>query len=676
MFTLINKTDKTSYVPYESINISQTAGDPQGKATFQVIDPGSLLSLTSLQEVIFVDETAALGGVTLTPAHNYVKNNNFNFGTGGWNLSGSLSGDIAFPSSGTFGSGAKITITFSNANAANSASVYQNIPTNYAIPGQQYCLSASYTTSGLSNASAFVDLTYYDGNNNVVGDTQTNIITNTSGRFSVTATAPAGTVLIQVNLGAQTTVANNNAAVVTITAIQLEPVWFPALYAYPTPICDFLQANCVTLPDGTTSRLGRIFCGNITHMAVSYEGTTRIWDIEATSLSGMLENATLVNAAYNNVTDQSIITGVVNSISGLPLFAATPSLATGTPQALAYANVPVCYSGVAVADLEFADATIREVLNSLNGITGFLFGADSYYNVFYYPPFVNEAPYGFAGNGTQPDNVSTFPYYDYSIEYDASQIQNAINVSGSTYVLQITESFHALDGTHSQIIIGGKMAGFNLTFPPAGSIDIPQVTFGGTLQTTALDTNVGFGTSQTLLQFGNHIGIATSVTAGTAVSVTYTYDALVYVQVQSPDSIAAFGRPLYSKINDTNLVSNAQATTSGEAQLQTYAQPRVTLKFKTAKYLAPGQTIEFTSTLDGITKAHYTIQKVTATYLGDGVNQYEVEAGVYLDDFVDFFRNSQKAINRADHDPTETIKTYNNLQMDSASYTDSLNIHT
>lgn len=673
MLTLINKTDMTGYVPYESINISQTAGDPQGQATFQVIDPGSTLSLTSLQEVIFIDETMALGGVTLTPAHNYAQNPYFNFGSSQWNLSGSLSGDIVFPSSGTFGSGAKITITFSNANAANSASVYQDVFGSYVVPGQQYCLSANYTTSGLSNAYAFVDLVFHDANGVDIGETQVNITTNTTGRFFATGTAPAGAVNVRANLGGQTTVANNNAGVITITGVQLEPMWFPALYSYPTPTCDFLQANCTSLPDGTATRFDRIFTGFITHLTASYEGTTRTWDVEATSTEFILENGTLINATYNGVTDQSIITNIADNLPGALLFAPIPSTATSRPQALSYLNLPVVYAGVTVSDLEFADATFREVLNALADLTGFLFGVDPYYNVFYYPPMYVQAPYGFAGNGTQPDNVNTFAYYDYSKEEDASQIQSAINVSGTTYQLTITESWNRGDGSHTEVAIGGTYSAVLFHGP---IISVPSsVVVGGTTLPCTLNTGNGYGTGQSI--YGPDIPNILFATPanGTAISVTYEYNALVYVQARSPDSIGKYGRPLYSKINDTNLVSNAQAMAEGEAQLQAYAQPRVTLKFKTLKYLAPGWTIEFTSTLDSITKGHYVVQKVTATALGGGENQYDIEAGVYQDDFVDFFRNSQKAINRADHDPAEPIKQTNNLLLDSSSYTDSLSIH-
>jgi hypothetical protein len=67
---------------------------------------------------------------------------------------------------------------------------------------------------------------------------------------------------------------------------------------------------------------------------------------------------------------------------------------------------------------------------------------------------------------------------------------------------------------------------------------------------------------------------------------------------------------------------------------------------------------------------------VTATYLGNGINQYDIEAGTYVDDFVDFFRNTQKAVNRVDHDPALPIQQTNIFQQDGLSISDSLNIHT
>lgn len=606
---------------------------------------------------------------TSVPAHNYLKNNNFNYGSNGWTVSGS---GFTFPSNPTFGPAAMATLTYSNT-AVGTTTAYQNAAKIYGVPGQQYCFSGYLNiTQAFSNANFYIQITFVDGAGVQLAAPQQTYTADTNGitRVSITATAPANTVTVQANFGGHTTNATNS-GMALFTALQLEPVWFPTLYTYPSPICDFLQSDCITLPDATATRYDRIFTGNITHLTATYEGSTRIWDVEATSLDGLLENATLVNASYAGVTDQSIITGIVNNLSPRLLYANDSTLATGTPQALAYRNVPICYAGVNISSMQYADATLREVINSLTDITGFLSGVDPYYNCYYYPPFYNAAPYGFSQS---PDNVTTFPFYDYSVEYDGTQIQNSLKVSGATYQLTVTETWHSQDGSHTEYTSGGLTYAFVPFHSPAQT---PTLTVGGTSYPCQLDTGTAIGSPQGLYNPDLPlVQINPSAAVGAVISMTYTYNALVYVLVQSPDSIGQYGRPLYSKINDTNLASNASAAARGEAQLQEYAQPRITLKFKTQKLLHPGQVIEITSTLDGFTKAHFAVQRVTATYLGHGVNQYEIEAGTYIDDFVDFFRNTQKAVNRVDHNPAEPIKQYNNLQQDTVTYTDALNIHT
>lgn len=614
--------------------------------------------------------------VKSVPAHNYLNNNDFVFGSGAWTTSGAI-GTITFPTSPTWPPGAKCTLSVSNAAIGNKLAS-QNIPHNYIVVGQQYCFSAQMNiTTAFVNADTFLQIVFQDVSGSTLATAKATYtaLTNGYSRVSITGTAPANTTTIQVSIGIETTVNGTNTGTVAWTSLQFEPMWFPNIYSYPTPICDFLQSDCITLPDGTTSRFDRVFTGFITHRKASYGGTTRYWEIECTGLDGMLENVTLVNASYTSTTDQAIITGIIDNLSPLYLYANIRT--TSAVHALAFNNVPPCATGISIDAIQYADATPREVLNSLVDITGFLAGVDNYYNVYYYPPFTNIAPYGLSDN---PDNVTTFPYYDHEIDYDGSQLQNNINVAGNTYEVQITENFTAGDGTHSQFIVGGKTAGFYLTYTAAGTIAIPQVTFGGTLQTTALDTGVGFGTSQTLIQYSNtHIGIATAINAGTSISVTYTYTALAYVNVQSPDSIAKYKRPFWGKINDTNLASNASAVVRGEAELEAYSDDRITLTFKTWKMLSPGQIIEFTSGLDGLSKAHFVVQKVTVNDLGydpavGQINQYEVQAGVYIDDFIDFFRNTQKAVNRASHDPAAQIQQNNTLQLDTLNITDILNI--
>lgn len=644
--------------------------------------------------------------VKSVPAHNYLNNNDFVVGSGGWTAFGSI-GTTTFPSHGTYGPGAKCTLSVSNG-ALGSQLIYQEIPSTYIVVGQQYCFSAQMQiTTAFINADAYIYFVFADANRVSMGYAKQTFTAPTPGytRVSITGTAPPNTVFVQVQLGIETTVAGSNSGSVAWTGTQFEPMWFPNLYSYPTPICDFLQSDSITLPDGTATRFNRVFTGFITHKKRTYGGTTRYWECEATGLDGMLENVTLVSAAYTSTTDQAIITGIVNSLFPLYLFANNSSLTVNSPLALAFQNVPVCVAGISIDSIQYADNTLREVLNSLVNMTGFLAGTDNYYNVFYYPPFYNIAPYGFSDN---PDNVTTFPYYDYEREEDGTQIQNDIKVAGTTYEVQITENFTAGDGTHSQgIVAGGKTAGFYLTYASAGTLAIPTVVFGGVTQSCALDTGVGFGTSATLIQYSNtHIGIASAINAGTSISVTYTYDPLVYVEVKAPDSIAKYGRPFYGKINDTNLASNASAVARGEAQLEDYSDERPTITFKTQKLLIPGQIIELTNALDSYplsptyvprafggtliipgtpdasTKMHYIVQKVDVkdlgydVSLGHRINEYSIQAGTYIDDFIDFFRNTQKAINRPDHDPNTQLQQTNLLQLDTLNITDSLNIHT
>lgn len=628
------------------------------------------------------------------PTHNYLGDNNFNFGAQSWHDVGTLTGLItypngSYPSNGVYGAAAVATLTFSN-NAVGTALAAQTITnvglaaTNYAVAGQQYCLSATINvTAPLVNAYAELQIAFLDVSGSIIASATSSQITSTNGaqRFSVQGTAPAGVVQLQAVFGGGT-LSSTNSGTVTFTALQLEPMWFPGIYSYPSPICDFLQSDSITLPDGTACRMDRVFCGYISHLTVSYLGTTRIYDVEATGLDGLMENITLVNASYTNQTDQAIITGIVNSLTQSGnIYAATPSLQSNTPQSLAYRNVPICYAGANIAAIQFADNTLREVINALTAITGFLAGIDNYYNVFYYPPFYNAAPYGFSDS---PDNVTTFAYYDYSIEYDGSQIQNALRVLGATVSVQVTETWHAQDGSHTEGVTGGKTYYFVLFHVPNA---VPtQIKFGSTVLQCGEDTNAGSNSAPLLCNLGSNptgpLGMiyiwnsTDNVSAGTQISVTYTYDKDTYVEVRSPDSIAQYGRPLYSKLNDSNLTSVAAAVAAGEAQLQSYELPRITVKFKTQKLVLPGQVIELTSAQDGLNRAHYAVQKVTARYLGNAINEYEVEAGTYIDDFVDFFRNTQKAINRVDHNPADPVLQTNLTMIDSVSYTDSLNIHT
>lgn len=622
--------------------------------------------------------------VKSVPTANYLGNNNFNFGSGGWVEVGSLTGRITFPASGTFGSTAVATLSFSN-QAVGSDTRYQNnvgfsAVALFIVPGQQYCFSATVNvTTAFTNSYAFIQMVFLDFAGNTLSTiTSSNITATGSQRVNVQGTAPAGAYNCRAVFGGTTT-NTTNSGTATFTSLMVEPMWFPSLYAYPSPICDFLQSDSITLPDGTSSRFDRIFTGFITHRKAAYGGTTRYWEVECTGADGMLENVTMVNDSFSSATDQSILVGITNALSPRFLFANDSTLASGTPAALAYRNVPVCVPGIVIDAIQYADATLREVLNSLMDLSGFLGGVDNYFNVYYFPPFYAIAPYGFSDN---PDGVTTFTYYDYDIDFDGTQLQNDIRVSGNTFPTTVVESWHFQDGSHVEGIQAGKTINVLLNFLPNA---VPTLTIAGVGVSCGSDNGTGYGTASSLISsstFGEPKLLSfpsPGYAAGVAIVVTYAYDTLAYVETRSPDSIAKYRRPFYGKINDTNLTSNASAVARGEAELEAYSDDRITLTFKTWKLLVPGQIIEFTSALDNLSKAHYVVQKVSAVFLGyDAVygplNEYQVQCGIYVDDFLDFFRNSQKAINRATHDPAAPIQSYSNLQLDTLSITDGLNI--
>lgn len=614
------------------------------------------------------------------PAHNYLNNNNFNYGGGGWTQLGSISGIITFPANPTYGSGAYATVTLSN-NAIGNEVALQYIPSSYCIPGQSYCFSLELNiTQAFVNGDALFQLTFFDITQaNVLAQYKQTYTATTAGyqRVSIIGTAPTGAAYMQAAFGGET-YATTNSGTAQFTALQLEPMWFvytpnansvpDYVKSYPTPICDFLQPDCATILDGTTVRFNRIFAGYISDLKATYHGPNRTWTVECTSLAGYMESDILINATYTNMLDQQIIYGQIGATAHF--IAQTPSSIHVNGPDFASQNKVAIIPGQTIAATQYNDNTIREMFNDLQNYSGYVFGVDSYNNVFYQPQFYNKAPYAFS---TSPDFVTTFPMYDYQLEIDASQIRNIIRVSGGTYQPTYTDTVVSGDGTHSQYYSGGVMDLFLTTYP---GVTIPTVVANGTTLTvggpgalysqgyTALYNN---GTSE--------VSLLNGVPTGQTVTATYQYNALVYVEVRDIGSIAQYGECWY-KINDTSLVTLAAAQARGEAELAQYAQPRLVLTFKTQKMLTPGQVIEVTNPYDGLNAAKFTVQKVNVTWLGNNINQYEVTCGAYQPDLVDYVRNIHKALTRGKVNYNAIIQEYVTTSLgDSLTFSDSFRVH-
>jgi hypothetical protein len=619
---------------------------------------------------------------TAIPTHNYLNNNNFNFGagtgSGGWTETGALTGRITFPPSVTVGPLAVATLTFSN-QAVGSDARYQNAPSYYAIAGQKYCLSATMNVTTLfTNSYAFLQILFLDVSGSTLGTfTSAHITAAGASRSFVTGTAPANTATIQAVFGGTTT-NTTNSGVATFTALQLEPMWFTATPApnvtagyvaqYPTPICDFLQPDSCTVIDGTAVRFDRAFAGFVDNAKSTYNGPNRIWDGECTSLAGYLETDVLINRTYTGTSDAQIIHNHLHSTTHL-IAKQPPDISVNGPD-YANANIVVALPGQVIDSTVYNDATPREMLNDLQGYSGYIFGVDNYNNVFYTPQLYNKAPYGFS---LSPDNVTTFSMYDYELKIDGSQIRNCIHVSGGTYQPTFTDTVVSGDGTHSQNYSGGVMINFDTTYQ---GVTIPAVVANGsTLVVGGPGALYSQGYTAIYTDTVNLVALLNGVPTGQTVTATYKYDALVYVEVQDIGSIQQYGQRWY-KINDSALVTLAAAQARGEAELAQYAQPLQILSFKTQKMLSPGQVIQVTNSYDGLSTAKFVVQKCTVTWLGNNYNEYAVECGAYQPDLIDYVRNIHKAITRGKSNATAIIQSFVTAnEGDNITFTDSVNIH-
>ncbi|HEX3642580.1 MAG TPA: hypothetical protein VHV10_14915 [Ktedonobacteraceae bacterium] len=631
MWTVISGVDLTPYIPHETITFSGSINDPQATGSLEVDDQGSLLNFDIGDEVIFWDENAPPEGtlhgpVAATPAHNMLLTGAF---ATGWTAINALAGNFTLTDGGT-----TVTLTFSN--STGQGLQVQECPFGYVHVGQQYMLSVYATiTSPLVNAQAQVMLQFLDGSGNALA---TNVLTftsttgNTTQRVSISATAPANAVFAQALLGGQTTVNGSNSHSVKYGSPQLEPMWFSSV-AYPTNDCNNAQADCAAMPDGTVSRACRLFSGYIQDYQIDYDGPNRIWQLSLASSGSILENG-LVNGAFEGQYDDQIISSVISAyFSGL-LSIAAPNVVAANP----------VIRGALIDSVSYNDNTLREVMNGLSDASGYMYYVDPYFTLRYNPAYYTAAP--FSLTDATPDDIVTFNYYDYHIESDGSQRKRNVKVTGGKFIApQITDTFSA----------SGSTAVFTLSQQPYSVVSCVS---NGNAQKSFFS-----GSGPTLGSGGYTCKIdktqmtmtfSFNPTSGTNnVSCTYTYEAPVCVLVQSQSSAnlpvaPAYAIPNYdSKVNDTNLQSIPAAIQRGLAELSKFADPQVILTLKSGQYASAGTTIFVTATLDNITNQPFVVQKVDASYLGNGINEYVYTLGPYRPTLLDHIRNLNKAVNRS-----------------------------
>ena len=638
MYTVIADFDRTNNIDPQNYELYLGINDDLPSLKFDLDDNGSQITLQPGMEVLVYDENQwdIVSNIPMVPARNILINPSIDT-VGGWTAAGSLSSTLVYGVPGNF----TVTQTFSN-NAVGQGYYYQQTLLNYVQPGQMYTFSYWVKIPGaMTNSSAFAALQFIDGNGNTLAGTVYDTFTSTpSGnlqRRSISAVAPASAVYAAVQWGGQTTSTTNSGSIVwgnttqfNVT-FQLEPNWFVDQgVSYPSPdLGYFIVGSGTDLPDGTDSRRCRIFAGYINDLQVEYDGTNRIYHVSCAGPAWVLENFNLLDGSYTTPTyDSQIINDFLN--------ASYQNVLTGIAP-FNTASQTIIQGALIDADT-YTDRTFREILNTLADTSGYIYWVDAYFHLHYVPNYWDVASVVFNTNANAQDYVTVFPPREYMIESDLTQIKNRIKVTGAQQDQVINDVFSG----------NGSNKVFNLSQIPN---KITSCTVGGATQHVGVAGVVTTGASYPAIADFNAktLTFNTAPASGTNnVLITYTSPQPVTAQVQSLNSYARYGNRWWdSKVNDSSLTSIQAAHLRGLAELNRYQYALVTLTFKTDQKILAGQIILFTSTADGYSNSPFLARKVTGHHLGNGQNEYEIEAGPYQPDMLDHFRNLHKAVNRS-----------------------------
>ncbi|HET8911206.1 MAG TPA: hypothetical protein VFN23_07075 [Ktedonobacteraceae bacterium] len=643
MYTVINFVDRTDSISPDSedngagsgsaIQVNASLSDPNTTWDFALDDPQQQIKLQNFMPVIVFDENApAIGGVSTIPTMNFALNVLLNNSGSLWTPTGTLAGLVTWVPF-------HMQMTFNN-NALGTGLAQQQTLLGYVQPGVQYMWSMYLDGVGtISNIQGVLQMSFLDAFGNALGLPITGTWTPISGgeqRQHIMGVAPANAAYAIIAFGGQTTVGGANSGTLKWGTPLFEPMWFASKgINYPTPDCNVNQVNSVLMPDGTTSRGCRRFAGYIEDLVVTYAGKQRHYAVQCASSSKLLETAGLISASYTDTQDTSIIT---NALSLLPANSSIiGQLATGSQHLFAPSSTLI--PGVIVPSISWNNATLRQVLNDLGAQSGSLYYVDPYYYLWYVPP-------SFAGATVMlsdtPDNIISFPYAKFSIEYDSTNPVNTALVVGSKQnAAAVTDTFSG----------NGSTTVFSLTEPP---YTVTVVTIGGTSQRCGVDgvDNAKFGPSLTFKALINKqnqtITFATAPASGTNnVVVTYTYEDQVVSQVIAADAIAQQKNQFWGLVKDSAITSTTAAKNRGIAELQEYAFPRVILTLDALNiYLPVGSLILFTCQSEGLSNAPFIVQTVQSDLQGGGVDNWSYTAGVYNPTIIDHLRNVTKAIQK------------------------------
>jgi hypothetical protein len=613
----------------------QTINDAPSNMTIQIVDKFNQLGLTTGMEVIVWDETTpgtnapnGFGGFTpipTIPAMNYavnatLLNDGFGHAPANWSESGTLPSTVfSYPQE-------EIVLTVAN-NIVGYALQSQTTPLYSVKAGQDYMLSCYMTGSGtINNLHSLLELTFFDIDGNNLGtiiDERVPLIGQK--RIAISGIAPAGAVQAGIAFGG-ITLSSTNSGAIAFGSVQFEPMWFTTQgVSYPTPDCNATQVNSAEMPDGTFSRVCRVFSGYIDDLQWYWEGTQRVWTLSVASAGSLLDNGPQINMDVSNIYDDQVISTVIGTyFSGLLSINAANQRSAN----------PIV-RGILVPSDSYSDKTFRDLLNGLSAQSGYNSYVDPYYRLHYNPQFYAAAPFGLSD---QPDNLTTFEMHDFAGEEDATTRKRNIKILGGPYLTPYEDSYTATGG---QTI-------FNLTWQPKSPTG--KVVLNGSGVTTGVYGVHDPSHYVVLVDKANQkLIFTTGRTGGDTVAYSYSYEAPVSCQVidqdtSNPITSPSYAQPpFYSQVHDTSITNLAGGTLRGLAELTAWSKPKKLFTLSAFNYIQPGLIVFLTSHLDGIINQPYLVTKCDGSFLGNGVNEYQYTVGAYLPTITDYVRYAYKA---------------------------------
>lgn len=366
----------------------------------------------------------------------------------------------------------------------------------------------------------------------------------------------------------------------------------------------------------------RLFGGNIKQAKRNYSmGPECVWDLDAVDFGQLLSEAIvqIVIRSASLTLSQLSATGATNT--GLPDYQAI-ALACNYAHNQGFLKGLDWTTHVAyltdIPAMAFNFTTVKDVLAAVADVTVGAFWVDPYKYLWYQAALSVSAPFNVS---YQPDNTTTYPFAQWSLDYDSTNTRNVMIVQGQTQVSAPQQAtFNGAQGMTLQSALAA-----NTTYSQVALSGLPNHLLGGSMVTVG---NNGSSSSQTFITSVTVPAVANWPSAPSASSGTSTFASGAYrvaysLVYASGVTSGTFETPVNAyasvTVTGTTQVISVPAITalpSGVSQINYYvstAANGTTLGFSKSATVSSGTAAATTVTAPGNGTVPQTVYQATVT---------------------------------------------------------------